>query len=151
MTAELSWTAEVTEMTGRQQGVAASGAQAPALQRADGTPIRVLVVDDEPSLAELLASVLRYEGWEIQTAGDGSGAVRAAREFRPDAVVLDIMLPDFDGLEVLRRVRAELPPACVLFPTPRGARAGPAGGLHPGRRSPPPQASPPAHEPPPCS
>src|SRR6266851_4061784 len=78
MTAELSWTAEVTEMTGRQQGVAASGAQAPVLQRADGTPIRVLVVDDEPSLAELLASVLRYEGWEIQTASDGTGAVRAA-------------------------------------------------------------------------
>jgi len=121
MTAELSWTAEVTEMTGRQPGVAASGAQAPALQRADGTPIRVLVVDDEPSLAELLASVLRYEGWEIQTASDGSSAVRTAREFRPDAVVLDIMLPDFDGLEVLRRVRAELPHVCVLFLTARDA------------------------------
>ena len=122
MAAELSWTAEVTEMTGRQPGVAAPGAQdAPALQRADGTPIRVLVVDDEPSLAELLASVLRYEGWEIQTASDGSGAVRTAREFRPDAVVLDIMLPDFDGLEVLRRVRAELPHVCVLFLTARDA------------------------------
>ena len=121
MAAELSWTAEVTEMTGRQPGVAASGAQAPALQRADGTPIRVLVVDDEPSLAELLASVLRYEGWEIQTASDGSSAVRTAREFRPDAVVLDIMLPDFDGLEVLRRVRAELPHVCVLFLTARDA------------------------------
>ena len=57
-------------------------------QRPDGTPIRVLVVDDEPSLAELLASVLRYEGWDIRTAGDGSSAVRAAREFQPDAVVL---------------------------------------------------------------
>ena len=121
MAAELSWTAEVTEMTGRQPGVAASGAQAPALQRADGTPVRVLVVDDEPSLAELLASVLRYEGWEVQTAGDGTGAVRTAREFRPDAVVLDIMLPDFDGLEVLRRVRAELPHVCVLFLTARDA------------------------------
>jgi two-component system, OmpR family, response regulator len=121
MAAELAWTAEVTEMTGRQPGVAASGAQAPALQRADGTPIRVLVVDDEPSLAELLASVLRYEGWEIQTASDGSSAVRAAREFRPDAVVLDIMLPDFDGLEVLRRVRAALPHVCVLFLTARDA------------------------------
>jgi two-component system OmpR family response regulator len=121
MAAELSWTAEVTEMTGRQPGVAASGAQAPALQRADGTPIRVLVVDDEPSLAELLASVLRYEGWEVQTASDGGSAVRTAREFRPDAVVLDIMLPDFDGLEVLRRVRAELAHVCVLFLTARDA------------------------------
>jgi len=89
--------------------------------RADGTPIRVLVVDDEPSLAELLASVLRYEGWDIRTAADGSSAVRTAREFKPDAVVLDIMLPDFSGLEVLRRVRAELPQVCVLFLTARDA------------------------------
>ncbi len=89
--------------------------------RPDGTPIRVLVVDDEPSLAELLASVLRYEGWDIRTAGDGSSAVRAAREFQPDAVVLDVMLPDFSGLEVLRRVRAEQPHVCVLFLTARDA------------------------------
>ena len=89
------------------------------IQRADGSPVRVLVVDDEPSLAELLASVLRYEGWEIRTAADGSSAVRAAREFQPDAIVLDIMLPDFDGLEVLRRVRGILPHVCVLFLTAR--------------------------------
>ena len=91
------------------------------LRRRDGTPIRVLVVDDEPSLAELLASVLRYEGWEIQTASDGAGAVRVARDFKPDAVVLDIMLPDFDGLEVLRRLRTTLPQVCVLFLTARDA------------------------------
>jgi two-component system, OmpR family, response regulator len=114
-------TAEVNQMPIHQPGVAAAGAQAPVIQRADGTPIRVLVVDDEPSLAELLASVLRYEGWEIQTAGTGASAVRAAREFRPDAVVLDIMLPDFDGLEVLRRIRTELPHVCVLFLTARDA------------------------------
>jgi two-component system, OmpR family, response regulator len=89
--------------------------------RADGDVIRVLVVDDEPSLAELLASVLRYEGWDIQTAGDGASAVRLAREFKPDAVVLDIMLPDFDGLEVMRRIRAESPHVCVLFLTARDA------------------------------
>src|SRR5437762_11529113 len=100
---------------------AAARARPPHLQRPDGTPIRVLVVDDEPSLAELLASVLRYEGWDIRTAGDGASAVRTAREFRPDAVVLDIMLPDFDGMEVLRRVRAELPHVCVLFLTARDA------------------------------
>ena len=88
-----------------------------ALHHADGSPVRVLVVDDEPSLAELLSSVLRYEGWEIRTAADGSTAVRAAREFRPDAMVLDIMLPDFDGVEVMRRVRASLPDVCVLFLT----------------------------------
>ncbi|HEX9041844.1 MAG TPA: response regulator transcription factor [Trebonia sp.] len=88
---------------------------------ADGTPVRVLVVDDEPSLAELLSSVLRYEGWSVQTAGTGAEAVRSGRDFRPDAVVLDIMLPDFDGLEVMRRLRAELPGICVLFLTARDA------------------------------
>jgi two-component system OmpR family response regulator len=93
----------------------------PASARADGAQIRVLVVDDEPSLAELLASVLRYEGWDIRTAADGASAMRAAREFRPDAIVLDVMLPDFDGLEVLHRVRAELPHVCVLFLTARDA------------------------------
>jgi two-component system, OmpR family, response regulator len=90
-------------------------------RRPDGTAIRVLVVDDEPSLAELLGSVLRYEGWETRTAGTGGDAVSIAREFQPDAVILDIMLPDFDGLEVLRRLRAETPGVCVLFLTARDA------------------------------
>src|SRR5690349_25063586 len=64
---------------------------------------------------------LRYEGWEVRTAPDGSSAVRTAREFRPDAVVLDVMLPDIDGLEVLRRMRAEAPEVPVLFLTARDA------------------------------
>src|SRR5262249_37879702 len=97
------------------------GARNADVQRPDGTPVRVLVVDDEPSLAELLASVLRYEGWNVVPAGSGAEAVRTAREFRPDAVVLDIMLPDFNGLEVMRRLRAELPQICVLFLTARDA------------------------------
>src|SRR6478752_4086658 len=85
------------------------GARNADVQRPDGTPVRVLVVDDEPSLAELLASVLRYEGWNVVTAGSGAEAVRIAREFRPDAVVLDIMLPDFNGLEeMLARLRGLL-------------------------------------------
>jgi two-component system OmpR family response regulator len=88
---------------------------------AGAAPVRVLGVDDEPSLAELLSSVLRYEGWDVQTAADGLGAVRAAREFKPDAVVLDVMLPDIDGLEVLRRLRQEQPRVCVLFLTARDA------------------------------
>jgi two-component system OmpR family response regulator len=86
---------------------------APALRRADGSAVRVLVVDDEPTLSELLAMALRYEGWEVRTAADGSSAVRTAREFRPDAVVLDVMLPDFDGFEVLRRLRAETSTAAI--------------------------------------
>ena len=88
-------------------------------RRPDGSAVRVMVVDDEPSLAELMASVLRYEGWEVRTTGDGLSAVRTGREFRPDAVVLDVMLPDLGGLEVLRRLRTELPRMCVLFLTAR--------------------------------
>jgi len=100
-----------------------TGPQARTMRLAhdDGTAIRVLVVDDEPTLAELLASVLRYEGWEVRTAADGGSAVRTARQFRPDAVVLDVMLPDLDGLEVLRRLRAASPHLCVLFLTAKDA------------------------------
>jgi two-component system OmpR family response regulator len=87
------------------------------LRRPDGGPVRVLVVDDEPTLAELLSMALRYEGWDVRSAGDGLTAVRTAREFRPDAVVLDMMLPDIDGLEVLRRLRGETPEVPVLFLT----------------------------------
>jgi two-component system OmpR family response regulator len=79
--------------------------------------VRVLVVDDEPSLTDLLSMALRYEGWEIKTAGDGAEALRTAREFRPDAVVLDIMLPDIDGLELLRKLRADTADIPVLFLT----------------------------------
>ena len=93
-------------------------AQAPIrLTRADGSPIRVLVVDDEASLTDLLQMALRYEGWEIKTAADGSSAIATARDFRPDAVVLDIMLPDIDGLQVLQRMRADGNDVPVLFLT----------------------------------
>jgi two-component system, OmpR family, response regulator len=93
----------------------------PHMTRPDGSPVRVLVVDDEASLAEVLAGVLRFEGWQVRTVGDGAEAVRIGREFRPDAVLLDVMLPDVDGLEVLRRLRADSPLVCVLFLTARDA------------------------------
>jgi two-component system OmpR family response regulator len=92
-----------------------------ALRRPDGQPLRVLVVDDEPAISDLVAMALRYEGWEVKTAATGTEAVRAAREFRPDAVVLDLMLPDFHGLEVMRRVRAHQPDLAVLFLTAKDA------------------------------
>jgi two-component system OmpR family response regulator len=92
-----------------------------SLQRADGSPLRVLVVDDEATLADLMSMALRYEGWQVQTASDGLSAVRLAREFSPDAVVLDVMLPDIDGLEVLRRLRADARDVPVLFLTARDA------------------------------
>jgi two-component system OmpR family response regulator len=77
------------------------------LRRADGTPVRVLVVDDEATLAELVSMALRMEGWDIRSAGDGTEAIRMAR--------------DFSGLEVLRRMRTESPNLPVLFLTAKDA------------------------------
>lgn len=91
------------------------------LTRADGTPLRVLVVDDEPNIAELLMMALRYEGWDVRTAATGRDAVSTAREHGPDVIVLDWMLPDVDGLEVLRRVRQHDDRVPVLFLTARDA------------------------------
>jgi DNA-binding response OmpR family regulator len=68
---------------------------------------RVLVVEDEGTIAESVAARLRAEGFTVQIASDGPSAVEAARQTRPDLVVLDIMLPGFDGLEVCRRIQAD--------------------------------------------
>jgi two-component system OmpR family response regulator len=89
--------------------------------RADGNPINVLVVDDEAVLAEMVAMALRYEGWNISTAGDGSAAIAAARAQRPDVVVLDVMLPDMSGLDVLHKLREENPQLPVLLLTAKDA------------------------------
>jgi two-component system OmpR family response regulator len=78
------------------------GSQHPRLVRPDGAAPRVLVVDDEQSLAEVLGSVLRREGWTARTAYTGLDAVRIAREFVPDAVILDVMLPDLDATPASR-------------------------------------------------
>ena len=91
------------------------------LMRPDGSPIRVLVVDDEVNIAELLAMALRYEGWAVSLAHSGRDAVSEANQIRPDAVVLDMMLPDFDGLEVMRRLRSTNPDVPILFLTARDA------------------------------
>ncbi|GAA2179770.1 response regulator transcription factor [Brooklawnia cerclae] len=99
------------------------------LTRPDGSPIRVLAVDDEPSLTELLSMALRYEGWQPYTAASGNEAVRVARDTKPDAIVLDMMLPDFDGLEVMRRVRTDQPDMPVIFLTARDAVADRIAGL----------------------
>ena len=91
------------------------------ITKGDGSMVRVLVVDDEHSLTELLKMALRYEGWDVRTAASGLAAVRSAKDFGPDAVVLDMMLPDFDGLEVLRRMRGDDPNVPVLFLTAKDA------------------------------
>ncbi|HET8599090.1 MAG TPA: response regulator transcription factor [Segeticoccus sp.] len=111
-----------TTETSRRHGPAtAPGPRGVELRRPDGGPLRVLVVDDEPTLADLLTMALRYEGWEVRSAADGRTALRQARDFRPDAVVLDVMLPDIDGLEVLRRLHEESPLLPVLFLTAKDA------------------------------
>jgi DNA-binding response OmpR family regulator len=71
------------------------------------TARKVLVVEDERTIADAVAARLRAEGFEVEIAGDGPAAVDAARRIQPDAIVLDVMLPGFDGLEVCRRIQAE--------------------------------------------
>ncbi len=90
---------------------------------------RVLVVDDEPSITDLLAMALRYEGFDVAVAHDGRGALRAVTEQRPALVVLDVMLPDLDGFEVARRLGDRGPRVPVLFLTARDATADKVRGL----------------------
>ena len=82
---------------------------------------RILVVDDEPSIVDAVATSLRYEGFDVAEATTGRGALDSVQERAPDLIVLDIMLPDFDGLEVTRRLRARGVEAPVLFLTARDA------------------------------
>ncbi|MEU9412626.1 response regulator transcription factor [Streptomyces sp. NPDC048281] len=83
--------------------------------------VRVLIVDDEPGLTELLAAAVADAGWRPYPALDGQTALRLARGCAPHAVVLDGMLPDLDGLQVLRRLRYEMPRLPVLMLTARDA------------------------------
>lgn len=76
---------------------------------------KLLVVDDEPSLQDIVATSMRFLGYDVSVASTGREAVRVAGEVRPDLIILDIMLPDFDGLEVMRRVRAEGQDCGVVF------------------------------------
>jgi two-component system OmpR family response regulator len=94
-----------------------------ALTRPDGSPVRALVVDDEAALGELIQLALRYEGWQVETATDGASALSKARALAPDVIVLDIMMPGLDGLEVLRRLRATGDDVPVLFLTAKDAVA----------------------------
>ncbi|MEU7992994.1 response regulator transcription factor [Rothia amarae] len=89
----------------------------PTLEHVDGTPIRALVVDDEAMLEELVSVGLRMIGWDVKSAGNGPDALAVAREWRPDVLVLDIMMPGFDGIELLSRVRKLYPQVPCLFLT----------------------------------
>ena len=85
------------------------------------TAARVLVVDDEPNIVDIVSMALRFQGFTVQSAGDGAGAIAAVGAFRPDLMVLDVMLPDMEGFEVARRLgdrRADVP---IVFLTARDA------------------------------
>ncbi|MDM7830519.1 response regulator transcription factor [Cellulomonas edaphi] len=89
----------------------------------------LLVVDDEPNIRELLATSLRFAGFEVHAAADGSTALRMAREIEPDLLVLDVMLPDMDGFSVTRRLREKGQHTPVLFLTARDDTADKVQGL----------------------
>ena len=93
----------------------------PTLEHVDGTPIRALVVDDEAMLEELVSVGLRMIGWDVKSAGNGPDALAVAREWRPDVLVLDIMMPGFDGIELLSRVRKIYPQVPCLFLTAKAS------------------------------
>ena len=84
-------------------------------------PARVLVVDDESNITDLVSTALRYEGFEVAAAHDGREALAAVETFRPDLIVLDVMLPDLDGFEVQRRLLDRARPTPVVFLTARDA------------------------------
>jgi len=82
---------------------------------------RVLVVDDEPNITELVAMALRYEGFDVKTAATGRGALTAVTQFDPALVILDVMLPDIDGMEVLRRLNHAGAKVPIIFLTAKDA------------------------------
>jgi two-component system, OmpR family, response regulator len=88
---------------------------------ADTSEARLLVVDDEPYIADLLATGLKFVGFDVRTAGTGHQALAVAEEFQPNLLVLDVMLPDLDGFEVCRRLREDGRRVGVVFLTARDA------------------------------
>jgi len=89
--------------------------------KTEPVPYKLLVVDDEPSIRDLLAASLRFVGFEVATAADGNSAMRLATQTEPDLIVLDVMLPDMDGFTVTRRLRERGLLVPVLFLTAKDA------------------------------
>jgi two-component system OmpR family response regulator len=82
---------------------------------------RVLVVDDEPNIVDVISMALRFQGFAVESAGTGAEALTAVAAFRPDLIVLDVMLPDMEGFEVARRLGAERAGTPIIFLTARDA------------------------------
>jgi two-component system OmpR family response regulator len=88
---------------------------------ADSAEAKLLVADDDPNIVELLSASLRYAGFEVATAADGASALKTAKDFEPDLIVLDVMMPGIDGFDVIRRLRSDGSRTPVLFLTARDA------------------------------
>lgn len=88
---------------------------------ASHTRLRALVVDDEENISYLVAAALRNQGFDVATSPDGASAVATARSFNPHVIVLDVMLPDSDGIEVVRRLRSIAVTSPVIFLSARGS------------------------------
>ncbi len=107
-----------------------SGSPRPGRPARGTTPeARLLVVDDEPNIRELLSASLRYAGFEVETAADGQQALALAETFRPDLLVLDVMMPGLDGFGVVRRLRQAGRRTPVVFLTARDAAEDKVSGL----------------------
>ncbi|MGH9225175.1 MAG: response regulator transcription factor [Acidimicrobiales bacterium] len=91
------------------------------MEAVDQPKTRILVVDDEPNITDLVSTALRYEGFDVEVASDGRSALNAGQTFRPELMVLDVMLPDLDGFTVVRRLRSDNVPVSVVFLTARDA------------------------------
>jgi two-component system OmpR family response regulator len=92
-------------------------------------PPRILVVDDEPNIVDVIAMALRFQGFTVESAGTGAGAVAAHRDFKPDLMVLDVMLPDMEGFDVARRLGAQHARVPIIFLTARDDTADKVRGL----------------------
>src|SRR5258708_15321062 len=94
---------------------------APSVNGRGQPDARLLVVEDEPNILELLSASLRYAGFEVVTAAAGTEAVQAAQPHRPDLIVLDLVLPDMDGFDVIRPLPGGGARVPVVVLTPRGS------------------------------
>jgi two-component system OmpR family response regulator len=98
-------TSILTEMAGKQNG----GGH------------RVLVVDDEPNIVDVIQMALRYQGFEVESAGNGADAIAAVSSFKPELIVLDIMLPDMEGFDVAKRIGGQQARVPIIYLTARDA------------------------------
>jgi two-component system OmpR family response regulator len=88
---------------------------------AEQSELRILVVDDEPNIVDVVSMALRYQGFAVESASDGAGAIAAVSSFKPHLMVLDIMLPDMEGFDVAKRLGAQRARLPIVFLTARDA------------------------------